>query len=579
MQEGQQIFEFLAFFAAVVILIPLFYRFKVTPFLAFIASGILLGPYCFRVIQSVSLSEKVGDIGLLFLMFSIGLDMSFHRFKAMRKNIFLVGGTQMVLCALVFGLAAFCMKRTVDESILIGVALAMSSSAVVFDLLPNYCGLNSPAGRATIGMLIMQDLMVIPLMILIPRMASDNGASSLDDVVQATLRSIGAITAIILIGRTVLRPLFKSVANTKVQEAFMCMIFLAFFTTVWATKSAGLSVSLGAFLAGMLIAETEFSHEVESQVKPFEGLLLGVFFLSVGMRIDLPYVFKHIPQLLLLTSIFLATKTCVIYLMMRKFKHTTDSAWSCGTLLCQCSEFGFVVFTLASKSIDGMPAIMSPNTASQLQVVVALSMSLTPLVCGFVFKKLDIKTQANIAARDAAAPADLANESIAMTDHVIVVGYGRVGQAATRMLFRNEIPMFVIDTDITHIERAKKNNRPFVFGSAANEGVLKVANIKEAKSVLICISNQQSALRVLQAVREMNKDVPVFIRANDDSRWAELTKNGATGVISETQECGIRLAASLIMSINGDEEKMRETAAVIRQEHIANQPLSSNSEV
>lgn len=579
MQEGQQIFEFLAFFAAVVILIPIFYRFKVTPFLAFIASGILLGPYCFRVIQSVRLSEKVGDIGLLFLMFSIGLDMSFHRFKAMRKNIFIVGGTQMLVCTIVFGLAAFCMKKSVNESILIGIALSMSSSAVVFDLLPNYSGLNSPSGRATIGMLIMQDLMVIPLMILIPRMASDNGESSLDDVVQAVLRSIGAITAIILIGRTVLRPLFKSVVNTKVQEAFMCMIFLAFFTTVWATKSVGLSVSLGAFLAGMLIAETEFSHEVESQVKPFEGLLLGVFFLSVGMRIDLPYVFQHIPQLILLTTAFLATKTGVIYLMMRRFKHTSDSAWACGALLCQCSEFGFVVFSLASKSVDGLPAIMDSNTASQLQVVVALSMSLTPLVCSYVFKKLDIKTQASIAARDAAAPADLANETVAMSNHVVVVGYGRVGQAATRMLFRNEIPMFIIDTDIAHIERAKKNNRPFVFGSAANESVLKVANIKEAKAVLICISNQQSALRVLQAVREMNKDVSVFMRANDDSRWAELTKNGATGVISETQECGIRLAASLIMSINGNEEKMRETAAVIRQEHIANQPLSSNSEV
>ena len=578
MQEGQQIFEILAFFAAVVILIPLFYRFKVTPFLAFIASGIILGPYCLRVIQSIELSERVGDIGLLFLMFTIGLDMSFHRFKAMRKNIFVVGGVQMALCAVVFGLAAFCMKKSVNESILIGIALSMSSSAVVFDLLPSRGGLNSPSGRATIGMLIMQDLMVIPLMMLIPMMASHSQTASIDDVIQAVLRTIGALTVIVLVGRMLLRPLFRSVANTKVQEAFMCMIFLAFFTTIWATKSVGLSVSLGAFLAGMLIAETEFSHEVESQVKPFEGLLLGVFFLSVGMRIDLPYVFAHIPQLVLLTGAFLATKTIVIYLMMKRFKHTSVSAWACGALLCQCSEFGFVVFSLASKSIDGIPAIMDANTASQLQVVVALSMSLTPVVCSFVFKKLDIKTQASIAAKDAADPEELGDAS-EMKNHVIVVGYGRVGQAATRMLFRNEIPMLVVDTDIAHIERAKKNNRPVLFGSAANEKVLNAANVKEAKAVLLCISNIQTSLRVLQAIRELNKDISVFMRANDDSRWAELTKNGATGVISETQECGIRLAASLILSINGDEEKMRTTASVLRQEHIANQPLPSNSEV
>lgn len=566
---GDQIWELIAFLAAVVIFIPIFYRFKVNPLLAFIAAGVILGPHGLGVIKDMKVADNVGELGLLFLMFSIGLDLSFHRFKAMREYIFGYGAAQMAATAIVFGAAAYLLHKNVNEAIIIGVALAMSSTAVALRLMQGRGEMHTPAGRATVGILLLQDLAVIPTMVLLPRMAANSGASVFDDLSQSFLRAIGAITLIILIGRMVMKPLFRFVASTKNHEAFTSLIFLVFLATAWATNMAGLSVSLGAFIGGMLIAETDFGHEVEAEVESFSSLLLGIFFLSVGMMIDVQYAFAHIPQILLLTALVMSVKFGVIFFLENRLGVSKVGAATSAIFLCQAGEFGFVIFNLAAQSYK----ILSPTTSTQLQVVVALSMALTPFVSNFVLKQIDKRQSALTAAKDAASSVSDDHEEEEMEDHVLVIGYGRVGQAAARLLARNDVPLFVIDTDVQHIERAKKNGRPCLFGSAANEKILNVANIGKAKSVLICISGLPTAIRVLKAVREINQNIPVFIRCNDDTRWTELTKLGATGVISETQECGIRLAAATIIMQGGDEVRLKETAAILRQENTVNPPL------
>ncbi len=565
--SGDQVWELLAFLATVVIFIPVFYRLKVNPLLAFIVAGIVLGPHVLGLIKDTHVTENIGELGLLFLMFTIGLDLSFHRFKAMRLYIFGFGLLQLLVTAAVLGGLAVLMKKSLDEAIIIGLGLAMSSTAIALRLMQERGEKHTGSGRATIGILLMQDLAVIPIMVLLPRMAQTD-TTTIGSLGQAFTQAIGAVTLIMVVGRMVIKPLFRIVAATKNAEAFTAVTFFTFLATAWATNMAGLSISLGAFLAGMLIAETDFGHEVEAEISSFSGMLLGIFFLSVGMMIDIRYVWDHIFQILLLTVSVMIVKFFVLYVIERRMKVDHHGAVTSSVFLCQAGEFGFVVFNLAAQSFH----LISVPTSSLLQVVIALSMSLTPFVSSFALKVLDKKQAAEEDAKRETVSDEIQEEK-ELENHVLLVGYGRVGQAAARMLARNDIPFLVMDTDVQHIERAKKNNREYLFGNAGNVRILETANISKAKAVMICISGLPSAIRVLSAVREVSSAIPVFIRCNDDARWGELVRLGATGVISETQECGIRLAAATILSLDGDDDRIRETAAILRQENTLNASL------
>ena len=566
--SGDQVWELLAFLAAVVIFIPIFYRLKVNPLLAFIVAGIVLGPHMLGLIRDTHVTENIGELGLLFLMFTIGLDLSFHRFKAMRLYIFGFGLLVLLLTAAVLGGAAFLMHKNLNEAIIIGLGLAMSSTAIALRLMQERGEMHTNAGRATVGILLMQDLAVIPIMVLLPRMAQTD-STAIGNMGQAFTQAIGAVTLIMVVGRMVVKPLFKIVVSTKNAEAFTAVTFFTFLATAWATNAAGLSISLGAFLAGMLIAETDFGHEVEAEIASFSGMLLGIFFLSVGMMIDISYAWAHILQILVLTAGVMVAKFFVLYAIERRMKVDKTGTITSSVFLCQAGEFGFVVFNLAAQNFH----LMSVQTSSLLQVVIALSMSLTPFVSTFVLKIVDKKKAAEDAAKNENAPEPEEDEEKELENHVLLVGYGRVGQAAARMLARNDVPFLVMDTDVPHIEKAKKNKRDYLFGNAGNVRILEAANIDKAKAVMICISGLPSAIRVLQAVREVSSSIPVFIRCNDDTRWEELVRLGATGVISETQECGIRLAAATILCLDGDEDRLRETAAVLRQENTVNASL------
>jgi len=382
--SGDQVWELLAFLAAVVIFIPVFYRLKVNPLLAFIVAGIVLGPHMLGLIKDTHVTENIGELGLLFLMFTIGLDLSFHRFKAMRLYIFGFGLMQLLLTAAVIGGAAFLMHKTLNESIIIGLGLAMSSTAIALRLMQERGEIHTDAGRATVGILLMQDLAVIPIMVLLPRMAQTN-STAIGNMGQAFTQAIGAVTLIMVIGRMVVKPLFKIIVSTKNAEAFTAVTFFTFLATAWATNAAGLSISLGAFLAGMLIAETDFGHEVEAEIASFSGMLLGIFFLSVGMMIDIHYAWTHILQILLLTAAVMIAKFGVLYAIERYMKINKGGSITSSVMMCQAGEFGFVVFNLAAQNFH----LMSTQTSSLLQVVIALSMSLTPFVSSFVLKVLD----------------------------------------------------------------------------------------------------------------------------------------------------------------------------------------------
>ena len=567
MMNGNQIWEIIAFLATVVIFIPVFYRLKVNPLLAFIGAGVLLGPHVLGLIRDVQVAENIGELGLLFLMFSIGLDLSFHRFKVMRLYIFGLGAAQLLGTALVVGGAAFLMHKSLNESVIIGMALAMSSTAVALRLMQARGEMHTLQGRASVGILLLQDLAVIPIMVLLPQMAASD-TSVMSDVGSSVLKAVGAVTLIILVGRMIMRPLFRAVVATKSSEAFTATILLIFLGTAWATQMAGLSISLGAFLGGMLIAETEFGHEVEAEISSFSSLLLGVFFLSVGMTIDVRYAVAHIPQILLLTAVIMSVKVLIIYFLEMRFGLKRYGALSSGVVLCQAGEFGFVIFKMATQNFQ----LMGKGTASQLQVVIALSMALTPFLFSFVTKRLDAAKEQN-EPETVAGSDDFESDDEIPADHVLLIGYGRVGQTTAKMLAKNGLPFLVLDADFRCIEEAKKHGRKCLFGNAANPKILSIANITQAKAVVIAISGYQTACNILSAARTISKDVPVYVRCDDPSKWSELSQLGATGSIAETLECGIRLGASVVIALGGDEQVIRDAASIMRQENTINAAL------
>lgn len=563
--QGNEVWEIIAFLATVVIFIPVFYKLKVNPLLAFIGAGILLGPQVLGLIRDVKVAESIGNLGLLFLMFSIGLDLSFHRFKVMRLYIFGLGVAQLLGTALMIGGAAFVMNKNLHEAVIIGLALAMSSTAVALRLMQSRGEMHTMQGRASVGILLLQDLAVIPIMVLLPQMAASN-TSVVNDLGSSILKAVGAVTLIVLIGRMIMRPLFRAVVATKSPEAFTATILLVFLGTSWATQTAGLSISLGAFLGGMLIAETEFGHEVEAEISSFSSLLLGVFFLSVGMMIDVHYAVSHIPQIMLLTVVVMAAKVAIIYFLEMRFGLKRYGAISSAVVLCQAGEFGFVIFNMAAQNFN----LLSKSTSSQLQIVIALSMALTPFVFSFVTKRLDAVAEGEYSA---VSDQDFDEDEEIPTNHVLLIGYGRVGQTTARMLARNNIPFLVLDADIRRIEEAKGNDRKYMFGNAINPKILSISNIASARAVVIAVGGYQTACNILSAARLISADVPVYVRCDDPSKWGELTQLGATGSIAESLECGIRLGASVVMALGGDEQKIRDAASVMRQENVLNAPL------
>ncbi len=562
MMTGAQFWEIIAFFGAIVIFIPVFYRLKLNPLLAFICAGVVLGPHVFGLIKDINIVDAVGQFGLLFLMFSIGLDLSFNRFKIMRLFIFGYGGVQFVATALVFGLIAYACGRSVSASIIIGCGLSMSSTAVAARLMGAAGTLNTPSGRVSVGILLLQDLAIIPLMFLLPRLA-DNSAPAGVDVGTTLLKAVGAITLVVVIGRALMKPLFRAVVATQSNEAFTALIFFVFLCSAWLMNEAGLSISLGAFLGGMLIAETQFVHEVEAEISPVSSLLLGVFFLYVGLTADVGYAWAHFWEIALITVCVMTLKFSLLYIIERCFKLARKQAVVSGAFLCQAGEFGFVIFNMASMNFR----IMSEQDAVMLQVVIALSMVLTPFVANFVLRSVNAKT----AEADDSAKTDTdasVFEDETPHDHVIIIGYGDIGQAAAQLFARAKVRSFIIEDRLAPIEKARKSGRDCLFGNANSEKILRAANLAQAKAVVITPRDANTSFQLLRMVRMESANVPVFVHCDDLTRRADFAAAGATGIVSQSQECGIRLAVSSVTAIDGEQTDIIAAAAALRREGI-----------
>jgi monovalent cation:H+ antiporter-2, CPA2 family len=527
--------QLLVFLLAPVIVVPLFRRLRSSPIVGYLVAGILIGPQALGLIVVSELTNLLAELGVAFLLFAIGLELSLARLKVMRRLVFGLGGLQVVLTACVIGLAARLIGADLPAAIVIGSALALSSTAFVLQLLVERGEQFTRFGRTTFAILLFQDLAVVPLLVLIPALAPDQVAV-LPTLGLSVLKAGLALVLIIAVGRLVLRPVFRIVAATRSAELFVSATLLVVVGMGWLTTLAGSSMPLGAFLAGLLLSETEYRHQVEADIRPFRGLLLGLFFMTVGLSMDLNAMSERLTEVVLIVLALLAVKAALISALCPVFRLPAEEALRVGFLLAQGGEFAFVLFDSAIAH-----QVLPAAEGHMLTAAVALSMIATPFLAElgrFLAGRLRRPSQGGLHA--------LGEEAAALTEHVVVAGFGRVGQTVAKVLTAAGVPYVALDLDLRRIARARAKGLPVFYGDAGRIDVLAAAGAGRARAVVLTIDQPQAIDRAVAALHGHFPELPIFVRGHDPGHGKRLTEWGASAVVPEAVEASLQLGAIVL---------------------------------
>lgn len=542
--------ETLLFLALAGIFIPLLQRLKVNQVLGFLAVGALFGPFGFGLWASdftwlkyfsfVRAEQVSGlaELGVMFLMFMIGLELSTERLWALRRWVFGAGVGQVIVSACLIGAVAYYVGLSLEASIVLGLVLSLSSTAVVMQLLTEQRSLQTPSGQAGFSILMFQDLMVVPLFILIDVFASGRSDDLASLLGFAAVKSAGAILLIYLLGRRVIRPLFQFFVGKRQPDVFMALTLLSTLGIAGLTYLAGLSMALGALLAGLLLAETEFRHEVEVIIEPFKGLLMGLFFMSVGMQIDVREIIKSPVWITLAVLSLFAVKTLVTSAIFRLGGFPWGRAVASGVLLGQGGEFAFIVVAYALGT-----RLIAPEVAQFVMLVVGLSLFATPALAkaarglGGWWDKRHHHQLADLDA-GAAPPAG----------SVIIAGFGRVGQLLAKVLTEQDISYVAIENDARLVTTLHPRGFAVYFGDASRAELLQKVHADRASAVVLTMDHPASVLHAVRSIRRAYPQLPVYARARDEAHALALVQAGATLVVPEALEAALQLAATVLQT-------------------------------
>jgi monovalent cation:H+ antiporter-2, CPA2 family len=550
--------EALLFLGTAGVIVPLFRRLHLSPVLGFLAAGVLLGPYGLgRVansagwVSSFSLTNPeavaaVGEFGVVFLLFMIGLELSWERLQRMRRLIFGLGAAQVIVCATVLAALGAWLGMGPRNAIILGAALSLSSTAIAIPVLAERRRLTTGAGRTAFSILLFQDLMVAPLLFTVSILGAPHRQGAAEPILADLFWTIApafvALASLLLLGRLVLRPLFHLVATAKSTELFMAACLFVVIGTSVATAAAGLSMALGAFIAGLLLAETEFRREIEVTIEPFQGLLLGLFFVSIGTGLDLSQVAQSPGVIVGFVVGVIAVKAAIIFLLARTFRLGSRLAGEVALVLAPGGEFAFVMIGAA---ISGrvVPAPMG----GEVMIIVTLSMFLLPLL-GYFGAKLGPRQTP-----DEAALAALAPEADIGAGRVIIVGYGRVGQLVGQMLTRHDIAFVAIDDDPKLVARERQAGAQagahVYWGNAGRPEFLQRCGIGQAAALVVTINSPRAAEEIVATARAAHPDLTIVARARDAHHATVLYGLGVTDAIPETIEASLQLSEAVLVDI------------------------------
>jgi monovalent cation:H+ antiporter-2, CPA2 family len=517
------------------------------PMLGYLAVGVLIGPHALGLAEDNLATRGLAEFGVVFLMFSIGLEFSLAQLKAMRRLVFGLGLAQVVLTIAATVVVAMAAGRLLppvlhigwQAAFALGGALAMSSTAIVVKLLTERLEMESPHGRLIIGILLFQDLAVVPLLILIPSLARPEDMAA--NLAWAVVKAAAVLALLLFFGQKLMRKWFTIVVKRRSQELFMLNLLLVTLAAAWLTERAGLSLALGAFVAGMLISETQYKHQVEEDIKPFRDVLLGLFFITIGMLLNVPLVLAHWWLVLLLLVVPVMMKFALIALLAKSFGSSDGVAMRTGLALAQAGEFGFVLLNLASSSHLLDPFLM--------QLVLA-SMVLSMLVAPFVIAKSDqivMKLASNEWMLQSLQLTQLASRTMATQKHVIIAGFGRSGQSLATLLTEENLAWYALDLDPERVQEAQAAGSNVSYGDAGRREALIAAGLKRASALVITFADTRAALKVLDLVHELAPTVPVIVRSHDDTDLDTLKKAGAAEVVPEALESSLMLASHALV--------------------------------
>lgn len=536
--------------AAAVLGVVVFRSLHLPPMLGYLVAGIVIGPHTLGWAEDSSTTHALGEFGVVFLMFSIGLEFSLAKLSAMRRTVFGLGLAQVMLtiaATMAFGwVIAHLSQRLTGISwqaaLALGGALAMSSTAIVSKILTERLELESEHGRRIIGILLFQDLALVPLLILVPALAdhSDGLATTL---MVAAVKAVVVLLLLLFVGHKVLRGWFRIVVKRRSQELFMLNLLLITLGAAWITEMAGLSLALGAFVAGMLIAETEYKHQVEEDIKSFRDVLLGLFFITIGMLLNVQLVFEHWFLVLLLLTIPVLLKCILIVLLARVFGAPLGVAMRTGLALAQAGEFGFVLLNQI-----GTLNLLEPMFVQLILASMVLSMLAAPLILA-KSDAIVMKFSRNEWMMQSLALTQIATRTMATQQHVIIAGFGRTGQSLARLLEEEGVPYQALDLDPDRVRDAQAAGAHVSYGDAARRESLVAAGINRAAALVITYASTPSALKVLHHVQELAPVLPVIVRSMDDTDLDKLRAAGASEVVPEVIEGSLMLASHALLTL------------------------------
>ena len=551
----------LVFLVAAICIVPAARFLRSSAVIGYLVAGLLVGPHVLGLVRDADQIRIWAEFGVVFLLFNIGLELSFERLKVLRTYVLGLGSLQVVVTAVIICGGVWLAGVPAEAAIVIGGALALSSTAFVLQMLVERGELAAVFGRVAFSILLLQDLAIVPLLALTP-LLGESGPSIVLALGLATLKAVLAVAAALLLGRIVLRPLFRMVASAHSPELFVATALFVVLGSAYGMTESGLSMALGAFLAGVLLSGSEYRHQVEADIRPFRGLLLGLFFMFVGMSIDLSLVAQHWRYVALGLVALMLGKSVIIMVLCRAFGLPNDVALRVGPYLAQGGEFGFVLVGLGMSL-----GIVEPRLGAVVLAIVALSMAATPLTAW-------LGRLAAAAVAERGEPADHALPALAaaageLSGHVLIAGFGRVGQTVAHVLASQGLAYVALDLDAPRVALCRKAGLAVFYGDASRIEVLEAAGASRARAAVITLDDWRAATRTVAAIRRHCPELPSFVRSRDRRHGRDLEQEGATAVVPETVEASLQLGSIVLTAIGTSRADVDQLLERLRSENYA----------
>ncbi len=555
---SQYLIDILAILLATVVVVPIFHTIRLGAILGYLTAGMILGPWGLEVITEIKQIRHLAEFGVIFLLFILGMELKPDKLWHMRRLVIGLGlGQLFITSGLIFSIAIW-LDISQQSAIIIGFGLALSSTAFCLRLLSERGGIVTLMGRMSFSVLLLQDLAVIPLLALISYLAGSANAHIEHNL--NIVYSILVIIVLLFVGRYLLNPILDKVVASQDPEVFIAMAVLLVLGVAWIMESIGLTMALGAFIAGMMLAESHYRPQIEADILPFRGILLGLFFMTVGMNINFALLWEQLVIILLLTIALMTLKAIVVYILARIGGALHDVSIQIGVLLSQSGEFGFVMFNAAY-----LAGILEAQLNQLLNLIITLTMILTPFLVKIA--NLLLLRLYKPATDEKDTVTEFVNNS---EDHVIIAGFGRVGARIAALLSAASVPYIAIDMRQQRVKTARAQGFPVFFGDASKVKVLQASGAKHAKMIVVALEEPEQIDGLVMSVHRYYPDMPIHARAKDRQHCATLITQGATTTVSETLETSLRLTEKVLLGNGVDKEMVRSVIDEFRDDYYSN---------